>query len=557
MLFLAVESAAALLFPQMLRAIVDGASAHGGNTAPMSSAVAALTAAAFVQATALALRFTLFNVSGERVVARLRARLFERLLAQDTAFFDQHATGELTSRLTLDTAALQNVVTTNVPTLLRALVSMIGGACCLFQASPRLALLMLSIFPPATLGAVLYGRQVRRISRDFHDAMARAGQIAAEALAGIRTVHAFAAEQGEAERYATSILQGHHFGERRSRIVGTFLGAASFVVCGVVALVLWYGGHLMARGALSAGEMLSFLVYALMVAFSCSSLSDVWAELARTGGALERVVDLLERTPTIQHAGGLALPSVMGKIEFRQVDFCYPTRKRAPLLRGLCLTLHAGEVVALVGPSGAGKSTIAALLLRLYDPDRGTIVLDGVDLCDLSPRWLRRQIGLVSQDTPLFSGSVADNIRYGRGDSPDAEVEAAARTANAHAFICELPQGYRTLVGERGVQLSGGQRQRIAIARAILQAPPILILDEATSALDAGSETLVREALERLMKGRTTLIIAHRLSMVQAAHRVVVMSGGAIVQIGTPAELLQKEGLYRDLALLQRGRPTE
>jgi ATP-binding cassette subfamily B protein len=468
-------------------------------------------------------------------------------MAQDIAFFDERRTGELTSRLASDTTVLQSAVSTNISMSLRFVASIVGGLALLVVTSPRLTLVMLLVVPPVALGAFAYGRRVRMLSRDVQDALARSSEVAEEALSGIRTVRAFAAEKSEVKRYGDAVFTSFDIARRRAVTTATFMGVATFAAYGAAALVLWYGGRLVLGGALTVGGLTSFLVYTLVVAFSLGGLSDLWADFMKASGAAARIFELMDHEPSIPASGGLEPPRVAGRWDLEGVAFAYPTRKDVPVLAGIDLSIREGEVVALVGPSGAGKSTIAGLLLRLYDPTAGRVRLDGEDIRTLSPAWLRRQIGVVSQEPLLFSSSVAENIRYGRAGATDAEVEAAARAANAHEFIARFPEGYRTLVGERGVQLSGGQKQRVAIARAVLKDPRILVLDEATSALDAESEHLVKEALDRLMKGRTTLVIAHRLSTVMGADRVIVLDGGRIAQSGDHASLIGEDGLYRRL----------
>ena len=406
---------------------------------------------------------------------------------------------------------------------------------------------MLAVVPPIALGGVLYGRRVRKLSRDVQDALASANEVAEEAISGIRTVRSFAAEGAESARYAGRVAHSYRLAKKRVLAGASFMAAGSFGAYAAAALVFWYGGRLVVRGQMTVGGLTSFLVYTLIVAFSLGALADLWAEFMRSLGAAERIFELLDRQPEMAPAGGARWENVRGEVELSRVGFAYPTRKDLPVLDDVSLRLSPGEVVAVVGPSGAGKSTLASLIGRLYDPDRGRLLLDGHDLRELEVDFLRRQIGTVAQEPILFSTSIAENIRYGRPGASTAQVEAAARTANAHTFIESFPQRYQTMVGERGVQLSGGQKQRVAIARAVLKDPRILVLDEATSALDAESEHLVKEALDRLMKGRTTLIIAHRLSTVKDADRVVVLDGGRIVQSGRHAVLLREDGLYRKL----------
>ena len=545
--FLAVSSGASLLFPQAIKYIVDRATGEDKSLVALDQAAFFLLGVAAVQAAASAIRFALFTISGERVVTRLRADLFARLMEQDIAFYDERKTGELTNRLASDTTVLQNTVSVNISMALRFAVSVVGGVAFLLYTSPRLTLVMLAIVPPVALGAVAYGRRVRTLSRDVQDSLARGSAVAEEALSGIRTVRAFAAEPKEIERYAGAVHASFELAKKRAKMAATFMGVASFAAAGAAAAVLWYGGHLVAQGALTTGGLTSFLVYTLLVAFALGGLSDLWADFMKASGAADRIFELIDHAPQIPPSSGAVLAEVKGHVAMADVSFAYPARPDAPVLKGIDLTISPGEVVAIVGPSGAGKSTLAALLLRLYDPDAGKILLDGRDLRDLSPAFVRRTIGIVSQEPLLFSTSVVENIRYGRPDATDAEVEAAARAANAHGFIQKFPEGYATMVGERGVQLSGGQKQRVAIARAVLKDPRILVLDEATSALDAESEHLVKEALERLMVGRTTLIIAHRLSTVMGADRVCVLDGGRIVQSGAHAALMGQEGLYKKL----------
>ncbi len=545
--FLVVGTLMGLLVPQAFRVILDSAVGKVGGFWTIDRAALALVLLAAVQAVTTALRFVYFTSAGERVVTRLRNDLFERLLAQEIAFFDERKTGELTSRLAADTTLVQNAVSVNISMGLRFAAQVLGGVGFLVYTSPILTAVMLGVVPPVALGAVAYGRRVRKLSREAQDALARASEVAEETLAGIRTVRAFAAEKAEAGRYAKAVWDAFAVIWRRIVTSSVFMSVSSFAVFAALALVLWYGGRLVSQGDMTPGGLTSFLIYTLMVAFSLGGISELWADLMRASGAAERVFELIDRPPSIPLTEGARPASVEGRIELSRVSFAYPSRKDMPVLRELDLAIEPGEVVALVGPSGSGKSTIAALLLRLYDPSEGTIALDGQDLRVLSPEWLRRNVGVVSQEPLLFSCSVADNIRYGRTTATDAEVEAAARAANAHEFVSKFPEGYETLVGERGVKLSGGQKQRVAIARAVLKDPRILVLDEATSALDAESEHLVKEALDRLMKGRTTLIIAHRLSTVMGANRVVVIEDGKIVESGDHATLMQQGGLYRKL----------
>jgi ABC transporter fused permease/ATP-binding protein len=541
-----VGSSVNLLFPQALRFIIDEALGAKDERLIRNAALTMLAIAA-VQAGAAALRFVLFSVVGERVVTRLRRDVYERLMAQEVGFFDERRTGELTNRLASDTTVIQSTVSANISMALRNGVVVLGGTGMLLYTSPVLTSLMLLVVPPVAVGAVMYGRRIRKLSRDVQDALAAANEVAEESLSGIRTVRAFTAEAREVERYGEAVSRSFDLARSRAKAGGLFMAVAAFCAAGAAVAVLWYGSHLVLQDKLTVGALSTFLIYSLQIAFSLGALADIWADLNRASGASERVFELVDRVPAIPSSGGQTPPSVQGEIRFEGVHFAYPSRKDVQVLTGIDLDIQPGEMVALVGPSGAGKSTIASLVQRLYDPDGGRVLLDGQDVRALDPLWLRRQVGTVAQEPILFSTTVAENIRYGRMDATDDEVEASARLANAHDFIRAFPDGYRTLVGERGVQLSGGQKQRVAIARALLKDPRILVLDEATSALDAESEHLVKEALDRLMKGRSTLVIAHRLSTVKDAHRVLVLEGGKVVQSGTHEKLLSADGLYRKL----------
>ncbi|MBL8917889.1 MAG: ATP-binding cassette domain-containing protein [Myxococcaceae bacterium] len=548
--FLLIGSTGSLAFPSAAGRLFDEAlNVKSGKVdlARVDSLALALVGIFAVTAVASALRFFIFSRAGERIVSRLRVQLYESLMRQDTGFFDGQKTGELSSRLSSDATVLQTTVTANISMVLRNTVQALGAVSILLLTSSKLTLMMLAIVPPVALGAVFYGRRVRKLAKESQDALAKASEVAVESLSGIRTVRSFAAEKLEVARYGKAIDGSLKLAFRRILLSSSFFGFASFLAFSSGAAVFWYGARMVAHGELTAGALLTFLMQTMQLAFGLSALAELWTDVQRAAGAAERVFELLHRTPAIPSSGGATLPAVKGAVTFSHVHFAYPARADVKVLEDFNLSLEPGEIVALVGPSGAGKSTIASLLYRLYDPREGHLELDGRAYAQLDPEWLRRQVGVVAQEPLLFSSSIAENIRYGRPDATDAEVEDAARLANAHTFISAFPEGYRTLVGERGIQLSGGQKQRVAIARAVLKNPRLLILDEATSALDAESEHLVREALERLMKGRTTLIIAHRLSTVKDAHRVVVLEGGKVVQSGTHSGLVEQDGLYRRL----------
>ncbi len=544
--FLVVASATNLIFPQAIRMLIDGALASGSE-GTVDRAALFLLMVGLVSAVAGSARYVLFIVSGERVVTRLRRDAYAKLIEQEIAFFDEHKTGDLSSRLASDTAVLQSAVSANISMLLRNGVAAAGGVAMLFYTSWKLALVMLAVVPAIALGAVFYGRRVRRLSREVQDALGNAASIGEESLVGIRTVRAFTAERAEVARYGDAVERSFELAKKRTLVTGAFMGIGTAAAIGAIALVMWYGGRLVISGGMSVGALTSFLVYTMFVAFSLGALGELWADFMRAAGAAERVFEIIDRVPLMTRGKGKRPDSVKGLVELSHVDFAYPARPKAPVLVDLDLRIEPGKVVAVVGASGAGKSTIAGLITRLYDPTKGAVALDGIDVRELDPEWLRAQVGIVAQEPLLFSTTIGDNIRYGRPDATDAEVEAAARAANAHDFIASFPEGYATKVGERGVQLSGGQKQRVAIARAVLKDPKVLILDEATSALDAESEHLVHEALERLLAGRTTLVIAHRLSTVKNADSVVVLEGGKIVQKGTHAELIGEAGLYRRL----------
>jgi len=552
LLALAFSSTATLSLPVAFRRMIDQGFAAGAGAA-IDRAFLQLFGVALVLALATAARFFFVSMLGERVVADLRERLYGRLVSLDIGFHDRNRSGELVSRLTADAELLRSVVGSSISVALRSVVTVIGSFVMLFVTSPHLAVYALLGIPLSVLPIVFAGRRVRKISRASQDRVADANALASETLGAVRTVQAHAREPYERGRFGDAVARTVATSRDRIRAQAFVTAIAITLVFGAFTLVLWSGAHDVVAGRLTGGTLAQFVFYALIGGGSIGALAEVWNEVQRAAGGMGRINELLEQTSSIvapAHPRVLPQP-LRGEITLDDVTFHYPLRPDLPAIDRFSLRVHPGETVALVGPSGAGKSTVFSLLLRFHDPETGVISVDGIDVRTLDPATLRDAIALVPQSPMIFATSAADNIRYGRLDATDADLRAAAESAEADEFLDALPEGFASELGERGARLSGGQQQRIAIARALLKNAPILLLDEATSALDAQSERAVQHALENLMAGRTTLVIAHRLATVLKADRIVVMDRGRIVAEGTHDALMAEGGLYSELAKLQ------
>jgi ATP-binding cassette subfamily B protein len=569
---LTLSSLLGLAFPYVVGKLVNAglpgraadASLLGGYSVDVIALV--MMGVLALQAAFSYLQSVLFTEVGERSLTDLRRDTYSRLIRLPMTFHVQRRVGELSSRIASDVSQIEDTAVASLPQFLRQSAMLVGSIALIAFMSWQLTLLMLSVFPVLIAIAVLFGRLIRRNSKEAQDHLAESNVVVEETLQGIASVKAFANEDYEQVRYRSALDQFLHRVLRGAKYRGGFFSFIIFALFGALVLVMWYGCRLVQSGGMSLGDLASFMLYTMYAAGAMGSFADLYSQLQRALGATQRIRELLGEKTEEEGAGQAAgsAPAVVaqspdraalairGDVVFDAVTFRYPSRPDAQVLRGVNLTARAGERIALVGPSGAGKSTVVSLLLRFYEPEGGRILIDGRDAREYGLRELRGRMAVVPQDVLLFGGSILDNIAYGRPGAAEAEVVEAARRANAHEFISAFPEGYKTRVGERGVQLSGGQRQRVAIARAILRDPAILILDEATSSLDSESESLVLQALDRLMQGRTSLVIAHRLSTVRSADRIYVLKEGATVEEGTHGELLGRpEGVYRTLSLLQ------
>ncbi|HVW55942.1 MAG: ABC transporter [Rhizobiales bacterium 65-79] len=550
--FLVLAAATTLSLPLAVRRMIDRGFTHSDSTF-IADYFAALIGIAAVLALASAGRYYFVITLGERVVADLRRDVFTHVTRLSASFFDRAQSGEIVSRLTADTTQIKSAVGPTASVALRNIILSVGALIMMLYTSPKLSGLVIVAIPVIVVPLIAFGRSVRRKSRQAQDTLAEATAFASEQIGAMRTLQAFTNEAMANGRFGKAVEAAFRAAQSSilARAFLTFL--AIFMIFSSVVAVLWFGSADVLSGRMTPGTLSQFLIYSVLAATALGSLSEVWGDLSIAAGAAERLSEILAEVPAIAApAQPVRMPAgPAGMVRFEDVSFAYPTRTSQAAVSELSLTAQPGETVAIVGPSGAGKSTVFSLILRFYDPDRGTVRIDGVDLREADPHEARARVAIVPQDVTIFAATVRENIGFGRPGASDAEIAQAAKDALADEFIRGMEKGYDTMVGERGVTLSGGQRQRIAIARAILRDAPILLLDEATSALDAESETLVQTALERLMKGRTTLVIAHRLATVLKADRILVMDQGRIVEEGTHRSLVAKGGIYARLARLQ------